>query len=358
MPSDTTEPYSQPSSPLLESLFGLILPEDRQPYFNSLVMGGFIAVDGQNRWVAALQEPECMRLIGWQLSQFKARLDDLIHRQTSGTFPVSKARYPDMIRRIQESLHNGGYPGLELPWIEGKTIVDYGCGTYNPLAMGIIFFANGFERVVAIEPFAVHVEVAYSGALEMAKCLLANPQELNFSGIDPAVLKQRVASLSFDTLREDLMKLNLGEIEMLSLGPVEFHKTLGQLADIRFDLLTSNSVLEHVTTLDAEIALQRRMVKGDGLCIHTVDFSDHRAIGRNSNIFGMYYDGNLDDTINGLRPSELADIFTGNGFSITPNGDLRVGVEYVDRARLIERYRAFSDDDLTTWVRTYLLRPT
>lgn len=358
MSADPTQPYSEPSSPLLDSLFGLILPEDRQPYFNNLVTGGFIAMDRQDQWVSALQEAECQRLVGWQLCQFKARLDDLIHRQPSGTFPVSKTRYPDMLRRILESLRNGGYPALELPWIEGKTVVDYGCGTYNPLAMGIILFANGFERVISIEPFAVHVDVAYSGALEMAKCLLANPQELNFSGIDPAILKQRVASLSFDSLREDLTKLNLGEIKMLSLGPLEFHKTLGQLTDVQCDLLTSNSVLEHVNELDGEIALQRRLLKDGGLCVHTVDFSDHRAIGRNLHIFGMYYDDNLDDTINGLRPSEVEEIFARNGFSIARNGDLKVGLEFVDRARLTERYRPFSDDDLTTWVRTYLLQPT
>lgn len=136
MSADPTQPYSEPSSPLLDSLFGLILPEDRQPYFNKLVTGGFIAMDRQEQWINALQEAECQRLVGWQLCQFKARLDDLIHQQTSGTFPVSKTRYPDMLRRILEALRNGGYPALELPWIQGKTVIDYGCGTYNPLAMG------------------------------------------------------------------------------------------------------------------------------------------------------------------------------------------------------------------------------
>jgi hypothetical protein len=349
-------PISAPSSKLLETLFGLILPENRQPHFSDLVAGGYIPFDKQNMWVEALQQPECApMLIGYQLAEFKARLDNLIHNQSIG--PVAKTRYPDVIRRIQEALRNSAFPGLEYEWIRQKTIIDFGSGTYNPLALAIIFFANGFERVTAVERFPVHVEIAYSGALEIAKCLLANPAELNFSGIDTEVLKQRVASLSFDTLRENLARLNQGEISSLSLGPIDFVKALDDSPTFRFDLLISNSVLEHVMTMDTEIPLHRHLIAPDGVCVHTVDFSDHRAIGRNGNVFGMYYDGDLHD-INGLRPSEVLTVFSKSHFLVTSSGDLNIGTEYIDRNRIIDRYRQYGNDDLTTWVRTYLLRPS
>lgn len=354
--SDSNTPLSEPASFLLEALFGLIHGGDRQRHFNDLVISGHVAPDLQNRWIASLQEPECAPLlVGYQLAHFKAKLDNLIHQQSIG--PIASTRYPDVIRRIQESLQNSAYPGLELSWIQNKSIVDFGSGTYNPLALAIIFYANGFDHVVAIERFPVHVEVAYAGALEIAKCLLAQPGQLNFSGIDSRALKQRVATISFDSLREDLAKFNAGEIRMLNLGGIEFHKSLEYLTSFRFDLLISNSVLEHVAALNTEISLQRRLVADEGLCIHTVDYSDHRAIGRHLNIFGMYYDGELNG-INGMRPSELVEILMRSGFSVEPFGQLNVGRGYIDRSRIIDRYRSFTDDELATWVCTYLLRPT
>ena len=70
----------------------------------------------------------------------------------------------------------------------------------------------------------------------------------------------------------------------------------------------------------------------------------------------MYYDGVLAD-INGLRPSDIERIFLDAGFigtSLTRmNAPSTMGP---DLRRLTSTYAGYSVQDLSVWVRSYILR--
>jgi predicted O-linked N-acetylglucosamine transferase (SPINDLY family)/SAM-dependent methyltransferase len=342
---------SSESNALINHLFGLMLPERRHAAFIELVKGRFIPIDQQQPWVDALNQAVFSKAnIGNQLTDIKIELDSYIHREQMGV--LSERRFPGMMQRVVAALTAQGRGDLlSHAAIATRRLVDFGAGGLNPLALPILLYANGWQEVVACENFAIDSTIAAAGALEMVKIIFANPQQHNYSGIDQREMKRRLADLDLTQLADRFDAFNQASHAVLDLHGVKLVKSLADMADQSVDLMLSNSVLEHLMQPAEAFAQMGRVMAAGGLLVHTVDFSDHRAIGTRIHPFQFYYDGVLQG-INGLRYSEVIALLTAQGFNCRGYNRMLAPEGLIDRLRLNGRYARMSDEDLRTFVVT------
>jgi len=236
------------------------------------------------------------------------------------------------------------------------TLLDYGAGIYYPLSTAIILFANGYGRVISYEPFELNVDYSVASIMELIRAIFASPASFTIGDTPTTALKQNLARLDFSDLAERLGQLNRDQVEQVDLGGVSLVRRRELLAPGDFDLIFSNSVLEHVDDLRAEIDWQWQALRPEGLCLHTVDFADHRYyFNKRLHLFEMYYDGVLDG-INGLRPSQMERVFHAAGFVgyKLPRIGAPAGLLAQPRPR-VAPFADLAEADLLEWVSGYIL---
>lgn len=89
---------------------------------------------------------------------------------------------------------------------------------------------------------------------------------------------------------------------------------LAELPDRSIDWCFSNSVLEPIDDLAGALAQLRRLTTDDGQMVHTVDWADHDGCSDGEVTRMVYSDVPTKDT-NGLRPSQLENLFRQAGFA-------------------------------------------
>jgi SAM-dependent methyltransferase len=180
----------------------------------------------------------------------------------------------------------------------GKAVLEVGCGPlmgFGPLAVFL-----GCSSFVGIEPYCSanilrQPEVRRTYLLRLFKDLSAlYPSKRSFAEFC-ADLDEKVIAL----------RVPLADV------PPE---------DRRFDIVLSNSTLEHLDPLQPSIARLRQLQRNGGRCLHLVDFGNHRAT---LNPFcGMYtvapeeYVRRYGRGINLARASDVMRFFDGSGFSV------------------------------------------
>ncbi len=127
-------------------------------------------------------------------------------------------------------------PKFGTDWPRGRRILEVGIGATNSSAYEAA--ARGANSAVAFEPF-----VALDAALDAT--LLAECAQRH--GLDPGVIAAKVSRAT-------------------SLDP---------LAQASIDLVLSNSVLEHVSGMDALTRDLGRVLAPSGAMLHLVDYRDH-----------------------------------------------------------------------------------
>jgi len=188
--------------------------------------------------------------------------------------------------------------------------------------------------------------------------LLECPQKFNFSGISDNQMKANISNLNFDQLIERLNEFSRGDINYVELDGCTLIKSPSQLNAQSLDFVFSNSVLEHVQPFLPEMQDLRQRLKTEGICLHTVDFADHRFyMNKNLHLFEMYYDGVLHE-INGLRSSLMESYFVEAGFSINNKlGLLGVPKTYSPKIDTIihQKFSTVCQSDFNEWVNGYIL---
>jgi len=130
------------------------------------------------------------------------------------------------------------------------------------------------------------------------------------------------------------------------------------------DLAWSRSVLEHIYLENFESTLKElhRILKHNSVSVHSVDFRDHLSssinnLRFNKTIWESYLFRNSGFYTNRLRPSQMMDLFSKNGFEVSifrQDFNNRVSLP---RSKLSRDFRGLSDDDLRTTGMIIVARP-
>ncbi|MBW4654575.1 MAG: class I SAM-dependent methyltransferase [Kaiparowitsia implicata GSE-PSE-MK54-09C] len=157
--------------------------------------------------------------------------------------------------------------------VQGKIIVELGCGGLNPLSRLFMFLMLGAERVIGVDLDVVKDERYAAIALaRTAAWMLTNPTTLLAEGAPaPDVVIQRLRGI-------DLAKLSRGDLSGLDGSALEFRRESVyemSLAASSVDVVMSTSFLEHVPDAARAIACINHITKPDGLGIHAIDGVDH-----------------------------------------------------------------------------------
>lgn len=345
----------------IDSLFSvltdLLLPETRVSALNTLAQQGFLDDGVMPKWVEELSRRRYQpRYLSGLVVQEKLRVDYAL-RQVGGELTPVKTRA--ILDNFVRALMACGVAPQPSPAVaEGRRILDFGAGVWSSLSSSIVLYANGFLQAEAFEPFPVDPGMVTESVFQTVRWLMEDPAAYAWFGAAPRDIKARLCDLDLSGLEERLVRFNERQVDAVSLGPVVLRNSLDGVADATYDYIFSNSVLEHVQDFPGMLRRQHALLKPDGVCVHTIDFSDHRANDgdrETTNSFQLYYDGILDE-INGLRPSEVEILFGQGGFNGAKVNVMSAPEGYVDLDAVQGRYRGFSEADLSVVVNSYVLR--
>lgn len=182
--------------------------------------------------------------------------------------------------------YRGGDPRpFDLDRLRGASVLDFGAGIFSPLKIAIVLYANGADRVVAFEPAAWRPYSIRQSTARLIAQMNLEPSAFCISGISAKEMRSRLADIDFDgKLNETSGETDLGPIKLTSKFDFSAHKS-------DFDLILSTSVLEHVESVERELANQASCLRPDGIAINRIDFTDHRHSKPEFAPFGFYYDG-------------------------------------------------------------------
>lgn len=241
--------------------------------------------------------------------------------------------------------------------LRGKTILDYGSGVYRPLNVATILYCNGFDKVMAFEPYPIKIEFAKRAFYHLIERMSNNPEVYIFSNISISNFLDRLRS--FIDFRTDFKfdRFSSGDESNITIGNLFFCNNLNSIPINSIDVHLSNAVLEHIDNLSKSMSELRDRCTKDSFGIHIVDFLDHRHYDDYS-ISGMekYYDGILDE-INGLTPTEMENQIMECGWHLGKAHALKLPDGFLTKESrlMIERYRKFPTSELEEHVNYYML---
>ncbi|MEA1672616.1 class I SAM-dependent methyltransferase [Nitrospirillum sp. BR 11163] len=342
---------------LISMLSDLSGPDTRAEGLATLETSGYLTPALREAWAAELARPKyAIRYLSGIVSQEKVRVEKLL-RQVGGELTAVKTHA--VIANFSQALKVCGQDHrLDPDRIRRSRILDFGAGVWSSLSASLILYAIGFEQADAFEPFPIGPDMVAESVFQTIRWLYDTPGMFALFGATPQEMKRRVAALDFSGLEERLAELNAGGPRGVDFGPVRLFNNIDMMDNGYYDLVCSNSVLEHVEDMRGALARQREILKDDGACVHTVDFTDHRAISADrediEHSFHMYYDGILDE-VNGLRAGDLESLFVLSGFHGSVVRLMAAPEGYIDHTRLHPRFAHYSPADLAAAVNSYVL---
>lgn len=290
------------------------------------------------------------RAMGAKITRVKSIIDRFAESHSNSTLSATRTadHLGTLLSRAREELGPNWFSADQLA---RTSALDFGCGRRNPLGLSILLYANGVQHVCAIEPGAIDVSSARTAAVELIKAVMLAPEKFNYSGIGNRELKSRCASIAFERIDQ------LGTAASIDFGGIRLVRSLNDERSDQFDLVVSCSVFEHVADLQHEIRSHRRLMRNGSVGVHIVDFSDHRKTAEPYDPFAFYYDDGQPG-LNQLRPSDIRQLFSDAAFDVAVRGEVRLGSEELDYSRLRERFRRYSEEDLTTRQATFIVQPS
>lgn len=310
------------------TLVQLVTPVDRDRSLAALkpILGD----DATERLRAALSaSPYNARHNGLSAARCKALLDQ--YNAAHEFSPTSTRRAIDYFHRYSALVPGG----LTAQRLQGKSILDYGCGLSNPLAFGVLLVLNGATSVTCVDPGTFDKELSAASLKALCVEVLADPGKFDFVSAGVPVILQRFAML-------DWAALYRMEIE----GPVRALSTdIGAISDI-FDLVFSTSVLEHVMEPEAQFERLHELTSSNAMMVHRIDFTDHRHHMANYHKFGFARDG-MFKGLNGLRYVDMRLQLQASGFTIIHEDVRRDEVSDEFMASLHPLFARYSRADLT-----------
>jgi hypothetical protein len=219
-----------------------------------------------------------------------------------------------------------------------------GVGTRNPLALPLLLYLSGARRVWVVEP-----ELDGPAADWRVRWGL---QELALRVLTGDVTSRHFVRAAADVAGfADLRALFFGQrsafLRETSVRIVPRYLEDGGIPAGSIHLVTSRSVLEHVTEIDRCVDTMASMLAPGGVMFHQIDLSAHDARDR----FAFYYADattreRRPDDLNGWRLSDYLTAFEARGLTCQVL-DTTIAEEYaLDRKRLVPRYQSYTDHDL------------
>jgi len=156
----------------------------------------------------------------------------------------------------------------------GIRVLDFGCGGHFSDSTGLILYLCGVQSVDCLELERVMSGFDSGAALELVHWvddeLLTSSSVIDSSGIK--IDEVRLSTLHHAALPGPKGGDNLIPVKLITGDIFQMN-----WEDGRYDLVTSNAVLEHVTDPLKIWAELKRLVKVGGILHHIIDFRDHRA---------------------------------------------------------------------------------
>jgi SAM-dependent methyltransferase len=160
------------------------------------------------------------------------------------------------------------------PPVTGAAYLELGCGSVNPLSLGLVFLAAGASAYTAVDIEEVQDPArAARGMARLVDMLMADP-----SGIllDLPISRDQIQANLHDV---DVAALRGGDLSGAGprLNVVCSPASSLPSATGSVDVVLSNSFLEHVDDLDAVLAEIARVTAVGGFGVHQIDGVDHRS---------------------------------------------------------------------------------
>jgi SAM-dependent methyltransferase len=190
----------------------------------------------------------------------------------------------------------------------------------------------------------------------------------SFATTDIHVCKQVVELLrqnganpaNIDDARNLTEALEKSNVRYLTEGT----KSLAHIPDASIDFFWSQVVLEHVPKEEFPRMLQelRRILKADGIGVHSIDFRDHLGGGLNnlrfsSRIWESHYFRNSGFYTNRIRPRDMLMMFSDAGFVVEVIKETRWPQLPLARNKMAREFYALPDDDFMVAEIEIIIRP-
>ena len=259
---------------------------------------------------------------------------------------LAKHGVQKLLRKLRAVERN--IDGIELP--EGGAFADFGCGAHDPVAMASYFYANGFPKVYAIDLRPPRNE--FFSALSMYD-VLANmhmfPQRYCRPGVDPDTVLKRIGIFNAEAFERGNFKRGMAKAEgKICYEPVDIVQS--SIEPESLSLLVSSAVLEHVSDLEGVCQKVYDSLMPGGIAYHFIDMVDHRSyqLGAGFSPLSFLTEEVAPANQNRLRKSEQLAAHRQAGFDIVKQTSVNTVLDDDIRSRLVERYRGFDDDDIST----------
>ncbi|MBI3506458.1 MAG: methyltransferase domain-containing protein [Proteobacteria bacterium] len=229
-------------------------------------------------------------------------------------------------------------------WTKSPVFLNFGAGDRNPMALPLLFALAGAGRSYALEPGRLRHEVTTVTLQETLWDVACDPSRYGLAAGDLARLAAAVDAGAFR--RGGPLE------EVLRGGTVGLLATGGENLDLppeSIDLVYSRSTLEHVLDIEAAMVRLVGCLKIGGVMYHDIGLDAHDT----GDPVAFYYAERVPQVdrfadLNFLRLSDFVRLFErlGCAVEIVQRDLLAAGA--LRRERLIERFRAYGDDDLRT----------
>ncbi|WP_454831470.1 class I SAM-dependent methyltransferase [Pseudoxanthomonas wuyuanensis] len=310
------------------TLVQLITPNTREAALSRLA--GIIGTDGAERLRTELKgSPYTPRHNGLSTSRCRAWLDAYLADHEFS--PTSIRRVLDYYRRYGLLLPDG----LSVATLQGRRVLDYGCGLSSPLNFGVLLYLNGADSVLGVDPGTFDKELSAASLKALSVEILSNPAKFDLAGVSVDMILARFGHLDWERL-----------YALQPTPQVSAIRTDVQTVEGPFDLVFSTSVLEHVMEPRVQFARLHAITAPGALMVHRIDFTDHRHHMPNYHKFGFMLDGQYKG-LNGLRYVDIRRLLVEAGFEVVREDTRRDKVPDDFMSRVVPPFERYTLADLT-----------
>ncbi|MFY9344403.1 MAG: methyltransferase domain-containing protein [Planctomycetota bacterium] len=236
--------------------------------------------------------------------------------------------------------------------VRGAVHLDVGCGAINPFARMFTHMMAGVQRAYCLELDDIDDESdAVRMLARLATGALLDPRAV--FGNTPITRREILDNVA----DFDLARLAAGDRGGMPERLAFLKRSAADtgLPDRSVDLVVTQSVLEHLSDVDAVFAELARITRPGGFGIHGVDTIDHRWYGRPDlhplEFLTIASNERIVHESNRLRLFEFEELFARHGFRVRERWKgSPVAILDSLRQRLVEPWRSMPDEKLAmTW---------
>lgn len=307
-------------------------------------------------WLAQLETQACLEIVAGLAPEFTHASDPesaLLVERIRAQLSENQASLDHLLEVYQNYVLRLSRTDADLT---GSRVLELGPG--HSLLGGVLLVAWGAAEYCGADPFPI-------ARLDQARVVAFRNRLRQASGLPPHLPALRESRQSMTERIEALITEEGGQIRLdprVSFVP-EDAAALSAKGD-RFDIVLSNSVLEHVRDLPGAARECARVLRSGGLALHCIDLRDHRNfddprafLSFSSADWEEELQGTPFDYTNRLRLGAIRTAFTDAGLEIVEEDVFSLlPISPEERDGLAPEFRALSKADLESLGVTYVLR--